>query len=242
MVYLNYKQKYNYRMIILKKYAELENEVLASGGGFGNYKNLTLKKLNNPKLEELFDKKVKSLEKLLNSFIKQIDNLELEGIAYTDRKYFFKVNKDFSLQISNRSINPAITFVMESRKVDRYVPFIEYDIEQRKFSSQWLTYQIKNTTFYKKYYNLSELANHLESNIMNVFRKEIDSKMDKNRYHLSYLGKFLYQNFQGTKNFQPLMQYPFKLKDVEEHIELEILRTDAEKPKLPKRIIELKNN
>lgn len=235
-------------MIKLKKYDELENDFLKSVEKYHYIPEAVInRKLEDNDLKKIFNDKVIKIEKILNKFILKIEDLSLEYIGLPRHSYItkplfvFKIDNNFSLSLSNKSIIENFTFNFLSEKKEKTTPYIIYNVYKKSFNNNYLTkniFRVLKMNFKDDFYNLDNLLNLIEIDINEKLKDKIGSKMDLYSYNLLYLGKFMHQNVK-QKNKQ-VLNYPFKLKDIEEHVEIEIIKSDSNKPKLTKKIKALK--
>lgn len=221
-------------MIILKRHADLEKMLPISE--FDVTKILSRSQMN--KFAILFDKKMETLEKEVNILYDFLKDFEISGTTYDTVSFKFKTNTQWSM-IVPRTINPEIRFrhinaeeksLLAAYSTQKKQAFICFPRE--RFANSPLD------TYESNY--LEELLRVAEKTTNKIFDREIGGLINKNTYEVNYLCRFLYQNLKKENKNNSFMENAFKVKDIEEYIELEILKNDFKKPVLPKNIQRLK--
>lgn len=220
-------------MIVLKRHADLEKMLPISE--FDITRILSRSQIN--KFAILFNKKMEALEKEVNILYDFLKDFEISGKTYDMVAFNFNTNSTFSMRIP-RTVNPEIRFVhrqedgkllaaYSTKKKQAFICFPK----ERFFNSPLGSYDSKY---------LEELLLIAEKTTNKIFDREIGGLINKNIYEVNYLCRFLYQNLKKENKNNSFMENTFKVKDVEEYIELEILKHDFKKPTLPKSIQKLK--
>lgn len=220
-------------MIILKRYADLEKMLPISE--FDITRILSRPQMN--KFAILFDKKMEVLEKEVNMLYDFLKDFEISGKTYDMVAFNFNTNSTFAMRIP-RTVNPEIRFI--HRQADQKL-LAAYSTQKKQAFICFPKERFVNSpldSYDSKY--LEELLFIAEKTTNKIFDREIGGLINKNIYEVNYLCRFLYQNLKKENKNNSFMENAFKVKDVEEYIELEILKHDFKKPTLPKSIQKLK--
>lgn len=223
-------------MITLKKYKELETEVLAEGvkSNFGR----TVTPLKNEYLEDLFDKKVIAIEKAIKNLDKSFNSIELEGMYHSHNNFKFSMGKHYDLNIRPRNEIVTINFFDKKNPIRGFF----YDIEKQLLFPVSITDDIRNSSYKHQYKFLDTLRYSLESDITQKLKEsKIADKLLKHHDDLILLSMFLHKNYEPTFKPTKFMNYSFKLDNMAECIEIECLNNDFINPNTLKLTNSLKN-
>lgn len=221
-------------MIVLKRHTDLEKMLPISE--FDITRILSRSQMN--KFAILFDKKMEELEKELNILYNFLKDFEISGKTYDMVAFNFNTNSPWAMRIP-RSVNPEIRFI--HRQADGKLLLAAYSTQKKQAFVCFPKERFVDSpldSYDSKY--LEELLFIAEKITNKIFDREIGGLINKNIYEVNYLCRFLYQNLKKENKKNSFMENSFKVKDVEEYIELEILKHDFKKPTLPKSIQRLK--
>lgn len=222
-------------MIILKRYSDLEKML-------SNLELDITTKLSRPHINEftiLFDKKMSILEKELNKLYDCLKDFEITGKHYDSGGFTFTTNTEWTTRIT-RSVNAEVRFINRKNELKNILIAGYSTKKNESFLHFPKDFFIHSTLDCYSSKHLEELLIVAEKMTNKIFDREITGLISGKSYEINYLCRYLYQNLEKPKNYKDFMENKFKVKDVEEYIELEILKNDFKKPVLPKSIQRLK--
>lgn len=216
-------------MIILKKYNELI--LLANQDELNDYKKLSIGNIKI--IEKEFNHQISIIEKKLNSLYEFFKDFEIRGKEYDKNGFNFEINGLWDLRIP-RAINPEIRFRENTNNPDKILA--AYNIKKESFFLYISRDLFKKIPILNKNgKHLSVMLEQLDKSLIPICNDMFNPIIEKKLFEIHYLCRFLYQNIEKKKSSN-FMNNSFKIKNIKEVIELEIIKNDYVEPKLTKKI------